>query len=154
MTIKFNVLNCFSDKVQFTAEIDCADSAAASIKLGLAVKWAIKTGADLSGADLSGADLSGANLSGANLSGAYLSGAYLSRAYLSPQWVAQGPTRSDGYAFMLTNYTGEGVRVKAGCRDLSIKDARKHWKVTRKGTPLGEERLKCVDFLESFYVPK
>jgi hypothetical protein len=101
--IKFNVTNRFSGAVQFTAEIDCGDDAAPSIKLGLAVKWAVKSranlsradlsGANLSGADLSGAnlsranlsraDLSGANLSGADLSGAYLSGANLSRANLS-----------------------------------------------------------------------
>jgi hypothetical protein len=96
--IKFNVTNRFSGAVQFTAEIDCGDDAAPSIKLGLAVKWAVKSRAnlsraDLSGANLSGADLSGANLSranlsradlsGANLSGADLSGAYLSGANLS-----------------------------------------------------------------------
>jgi hypothetical protein len=43
--------------------------------MGLAVKWAIKSGADLSGAYLSGAYLSGAYLSGANLSRANLGGA-------------------------------------------------------------------------------
>ena len=142
--IKFDVLNRFSGAVQFTAEIDCADSAATSIKLSLAVRWAIKTGAYLSRANLSRANLSGANLSGANLSGAYLYG-----ANLSPQWVVQGPTRSDGYAFMLTNYTGEGVRVKAGCRNLSIKNARKHWKDTRKGTPLGNETFAILDCMEA-----
>ena len=88
MSIKFDVLNRFTGAVQFTAEIECAADAAPSIKLGLAVQWAIKSranlsGADLSGADLSGADLSGADLSGANLSRADLSGAYLSRADLS-----------------------------------------------------------------------
>ena len=147
--IKFDVLNRFSGAVQFTAEIDCADSAATSIKLSLAVRWAIKTGANLSGANLSRANLSRANLSGANLSRANLSGANLSGAYLSPQWVVQGPTRSDGYAFMLTNYTGEGVRVKAGCRNLSIKNARKHWKDTRKGTPLGNETFAILDCMEA-----
>jgi hypothetical protein len=81
--LKFNVLNRYSGEVQFTAEIDCADDAKASVKLGLAVKWAIESRADLSGADLSGADLSGADLSGADLSGADLSGANLSRANLS-----------------------------------------------------------------------
>ncbi len=96
--LKFAVTNWFSGAVQFTAEIECADDAPTSIKMGLAVQWAIKSraylsgaylsgaylsGADLSGAYLSGANLSGANLSGANLSGANLSGANLSRAYLS-----------------------------------------------------------------------
>jgi hypothetical protein len=81
--IKFNVTNRFSGAVQFTAEIDCGDDAAPSIKLGLAVKWAVKSRANLSRADLSGANLSGADLSGAYLSGANLSGANLSRADLS-----------------------------------------------------------------------
>jgi hypothetical protein len=56
--LKFNVLNRYSGEVQFTAEIDCADDAKASVKLGLAVKWAIESRAYLSGADLSGANLS------------------------------------------------------------------------------------------------
>ena len=50
---------------------------------------------------------------------------------------------------MLTNYTGEGVRVKAGCRNLSIKNARKHWKDTRKGTPLGNETFAILDCMEA-----
>ena len=86
--IKFDIMNRFSGDVQFTAEIDCLEDASRSYKIGLAVKRAIKSGANLSGADLSGAhlsraDLSGANLSGANLSGANLSGADLYRASLS-----------------------------------------------------------------------
>ena len=86
--IKHDVLNRFTGEVQFTAEIDCAADALPSVKLGLAVKWAIKSGAVLSSADLSGAvlygaDLSGADLSGANLYRADLSGAVLSSAVLS-----------------------------------------------------------------------
>jgi len=91
--MEFKILNRFSSEVKFTAEIDCKEDEATSIKIGLAVKWAIKTSANLSGADLSGADLSranlygadlyGADLSGADLYGADLSGADLSRANLS-----------------------------------------------------------------------
>jgi hypothetical protein len=66
-----------------TVEIDCADGVSESIKLGLAVKVALKSGADLSSADLSDANLSGADLSCANLYGANLSGADLSDADLS-----------------------------------------------------------------------
>ena len=73
--MKFDILNRFTGAVQITAEIECGDNELTSIKLGLAVRWAFKSGADLSGADLSRADLSGANLRGANLSGADLSGA-------------------------------------------------------------------------------
>jgi len=81
--IKFNVFNRFSGEVQFIAEIEASDTALSSVKLGLAIRWAVKKGADLSGADLSGANLYGANLSRANLSGADLSGADLSGADLS-----------------------------------------------------------------------
>jgi hypothetical protein len=58
--MKFDILNRFTREVQFTAEINCDNDASASIKIGLAVKWAIKTGADLAGADLAGASLAGA----------------------------------------------------------------------------------------------
>jgi len=80
--IKFDVLNRFSGEIQFTAEIDCADSEPHCWKLRLAVQWAIKTGADLSDTDLSGADLSDTDLCGADLSGAKLRRAKLSGADL------------------------------------------------------------------------
>ena len=82
-TEQFPVRNRWTEALQFTAEITCAPDASVSFKLGLAVKWAVASGANLSGANLSGADLSGADLSGANLSRAYLSGANLSGADLS-----------------------------------------------------------------------
>ena len=63
--MKFVVNNRWSGAPQFEAEIECEENASTSIKLGLAVKLAVKSGADLSGAYLSGAYLSGADLSGA-----------------------------------------------------------------------------------------
>ena len=86
--MKFDIRNRWTGDVQFTAEIECADDALTSVKIGLAVRWAIKTrtnlsGTDLSGANLSRADLSDANLFGADLFGTDLSGANLSRANLS-----------------------------------------------------------------------
>ena len=60
--IEYDVLNRFTGKVQFTAKIDCEDSTPKSIKLGLAVKWAIENNADLRYADLRGANLLGADL--------------------------------------------------------------------------------------------
>ena len=188
--IKFDVLNRFSGKVQFTALIDCAPDAPTSIKLGLAVKYAIKSranlgGADLRGADLSranlgcadlrganlgcadlrgadlgcadlrGADLSCANLSSANLSRANLRGADLSRADLSSadlggadlggQWIIQGATRSDGYAFFLQKLTADKEpMVKAGCRYFTLAQAQKHWESTRAGTVLFDETRAIV----------
>ena len=80
--MKFEILTRFTGKVQFIAEIDCDDTEARGIKIGLAVKWARKNGADLRGADLRGADLWGANLRGADLRGADLRGADLRGADL------------------------------------------------------------------------
>ena len=81
--IKFDVRNRWSGDVQFTAEIACEMSEATTIKLGLAVSWAVKTGANLNGTNLAGADLNGANLNGANLNGANLNRANLYRANLN-----------------------------------------------------------------------
>jgi uncharacterized protein YjbI with pentapeptide repeats len=81
-TMKFDVLDRFTGEVKFTAEIDCADSALPSLKLGLAVKWAIKEKADLRSADLRSADLSSANLSSADLRSANLRSADLRSADL------------------------------------------------------------------------
>ena len=85
--IKFDVKNRWTDKVQFTAEINAAEDSSQSLKLRLAVKWAVSHGADLSEAnlyeaDLYEADLRGANLRGANLRGANLNSADLREAYL------------------------------------------------------------------------
>lgn len=67
--IKFDVKNRCTGEVQFTAEIECEEGAALSVKLGLAVMWAVEYGANLVRASLDGADLDGANLYGADLYG-------------------------------------------------------------------------------------
>ncbi len=163
--MKFDILSRFTGAVQITAEIECSENELTSVKLGLAVKWAIKSGADLSGADLGGANLGGADLGGANLGRAYLSRAYLggadlggadlsranlSRAdlggadlggaYLGEQWIIQGATRSDGYAFFLQKLKGDSEpMIKAGCRYFTLAQAESHWTATRGKTPLGRE---------------
>ena len=73
--MKFEIKNRFTGKVQLVASIKAKKDDFYSLKVGLAVRWAIEHKANLSGANLSGADLSGANLSWADLSGANLSGA-------------------------------------------------------------------------------
>jgi hypothetical protein len=95
---KFEVRNRWSSRIQFTAEITCAPDATIGVKLGLAVRWARKSGAVLRGADLSGAvlrdavlrdavlrdaDLRDAVLRDADLSGAVLRDAVLRDADLS-----------------------------------------------------------------------
>ncbi len=81
--MKFEIRNRWSGEIQVTAEIDCPEDAPSSIKLGLAIKWAVSAGANLAGANLAGANLAGAYLAGANLAGAYLAGANLAGANLA-----------------------------------------------------------------------
>ena len=81
--MEFQVKNRFSGEVQFTAEIDCDEGAPLGVKLGLAVKWAVKAGAYLVRANLAGANLADANLAGADLADANLAGANLVRADLA-----------------------------------------------------------------------
>jgi len=81
--MKFDILNRFTGMVKFTAEIDCEEKALKSLKLGLAVKWAIANKANLTGANLTEANLTGANLTEANLTGANLTEANLTGANLT-----------------------------------------------------------------------
>ena len=85
-TIDFPVRNRWSGEIQFTAKIEADDTTSTGFRIGLAVKWAIGSRADLSGADLSGADLSRADLSGADLSGADLSEEAL-RLFRADMWL-------------------------------------------------------------------
>ena len=84
------------------------------------LRGAYLRGADLRGADLSDADLSGADLSGANLRGADLAGTcvelLLDNDGSGYQVVAHRGLTSDGEALYL-----------AGCRQLALAGARKHW---------------------------
>ena len=81
--IKQDIVNRFSGAVMFTAEIECAADELPSIKLGLAVKAAVKARAYLAGASLAGANLARASLAGANLARASLAGANLADANLA-----------------------------------------------------------------------
>jgi len=85
---KFEVRNRFTNAVQFTAEISVTPDMTYSVKLGLAVKWAVKARANLARANLAGANLADANLAGANLAGAYLAGANLAGANLADAYLA------------------------------------------------------------------
>ncbi len=80
--MKFDILNRHTGAVQFTAEIECGGDALRSFKLGLAVKAAVKAGANLRGADIRGADLRDADIRGANIRGADINGADLRGANL------------------------------------------------------------------------
>ncbi len=75
-------------------------------------------------------------------------GADLGGAYLGGQWIIQGQTRSDGYAFFLQRLTDDTEpMIKAGCRHFTTTQAREHWQTTRGGTPLGDETFAIIDCL-------
>ena len=91
---KFEVRNRWTNAVQFTAEIVCATDATISVKLGLAVKWARHSNADLSGAVLRVAVLSDADLRDADLRGADLRGAVL-RSFKADMWMTLTQARGE-----------------------------------------------------------
>jgi hypothetical protein len=154
--VKFEVKSRITGAVQFTADIKCDESESYSVKMGLAVRWAFKAGANLAGANLAGAYLGGANLEGAYLRGAYLAGAYLAGAnlegaYLRGAYLAGAnleganlgglillarATRKDGYEYFAWTSVLGGMVITAGCRTWqdgsvltpgkAIEDARNH----------------------------
>ena len=165
--MKFEIRNRWTNEVQVTAEIECDESTSVSVKLGLAVKWAVKapanlTGANLTGADLTGAYLTGANLTGANLTGAYLTGAYLTGAYLTGAYLAGANLAGvkikrlvtivqrmhEPYQFTAWD-TDQGVRIVAGCRNFSPEEYRAHVAATYPDAPKAEETLAIIAFIEA-----
>ena len=182
----YNILNRFSGEIQCSVEIECAVDALPSMKLGLAVKVAIKENKDLSGSDLSrldlrwsnlsrldlsrsdlsgsnlrksnlsGSNLSGSNLSGSDLSGSNLSGSNLSGSDLSDtkynndiiSHIVARATRLDGYEFFAFA-TDNGIKIKAGCKYLSIKEAKAHVAKNYPNTPKAIETLSIIRHIES-----
>jgi uncharacterized protein YjbI with pentapeptide repeats len=116
---------------------------------GACLRDAGLTNADLTSANLTNANLTNADLRGAYLWDASLTSADLRGANLGNQWVIQGASRSDGYQFILSNLIGEGVRLRAGCRNFNLPSAYKHWIQTRSGTQLGNETMEILDNLWS-----
>jgi hypothetical protein len=166
--VVFQIKQRFTDDVLFECELPVeVETQSYGLKLGFAVNAAVKAGAnlagaylaradladaDLSGAYLAGANLAGADLVGANLAGAYLAGADLARADLAGADLGgtnlvDAGQRSDGYRFI--GWVKNGVlQIRAGCHDLSIIEARKHWAKTRGRTQLGDETMVILDHIE------
>ena len=84
--MQYEIKNRFSLEVIFTAEIEADEKTSNSIKLGLAIKAAIKIKANLQEADLQWANLQEANLQWANLQEANLRGANLRGANIFLGW--------------------------------------------------------------------
>lgn len=122
--ISFDILHRWTGKLVFTAEIEAEDGASRAIKLGLAIRVAVRAKAYLRGADLSGANLSEADLSGADLSGADLRGAYLSGA----------PVIDDIHAKVYAAASQPGA-LDMGSWHCGTSHCRAGWVVTLAGQP-------------------
>jgi hypothetical protein len=125
--MKQEIRDRWSGEIKFTAEIEANPTMPLGVRIGLAVKWAIKTGADLTGANLTGADLTradltradltradltGADLTGANLTGADLTGADLTWADLTgADLTGANLTRADLTRADLTRADLTGAKV-------------------------------------------
>jgi hypothetical protein len=107
---------------------------------------AFLAGANLAGVNLAGASLAGAKLAGANLAGANLVGANLAGAKLAGR-IIDGGIRADGYRFLLTRTEPGEWRVKAGCRNFTLAEAREHWGASYGRTELGAEALAIIDHM-------
>jgi hypothetical protein len=151
---EFDVTNRFTGKVQLTAKLDCAEGVNNSIKLGLAVRWAIEDGANLGGADLEGAyleraDLGGADLRGANLEGANLGDAKGWRGTLLGHTpiVSIGPIGSERGTLMAQS-DEFGVYIKRGCWSGSLGDFREAVDASHSGNHYGRAYQALCDWLE------
>ena len=60
-----------------------------------------------------------------------------------------GLMRSDGFCFTYVLCKDGRHRIIAGCRYFTMGAARRHWKKTRFGTPLGNETLAILDYFET-----
>jgi hypothetical protein len=165
MGILYQIKNRFTLAVQFECVIECEADASDGVKLGFAVRAAIKARSYLSGADLGWANFSGANLSGAYLSGAYLSGANLSRADLSEANLSRAnlsgayldgakvvklvarATRSDGYEFFGWSLDDGRLLIRAGCQTRTLENYREHVK-TYYDEVKTRETTDILDFIE------
>jgi len=159
-----------------TVTIECDPSALSGVKLGIAVRVAVKSRADLSGANLTGAYLSRADLSGADLTGAYLTGANLSRANLTGAYLSGADLsganltganlsrakingepvtrcfarimRDDGYSFLAFTLESGGVKIMAGCRWFTVAEFRAHVAAEYPNTAKATETLWIIDAIE------
>ena len=149
--MQFEIRSRWTGNVQFTADIECDEGTPLGIKVGLAVKWAFKSGADLSGADLSGADLSGAVLRDADLSDAVLRGAVLRDAVLSGAKAIFAGVDDRGYEFYLTTgATPNDIVIRAGCRRwATFAEARAHYTQGYASNGNVPEILAKLDLLEA-----
>ena len=126
--------------VLFSADLPAEhDGAGIGLRLGLAVKLAIKAGAYLVGANLTRANLADAYLVGANLTRANLADANLADA----KGVIDAGT-PDGWRCV--GWVRDGaLRACVGCHDMTIPEGREYW----SGKPDRRKVLAALDYIEA-----
>ena len=97
------------------------------------------TGKSFAGCDLTSADFRATNLYDVNFNGATLAYTNFRNADIRcanglEKLVIDGGVRSDGYRFLLTRTEPGGWKVKAGCRILTLAQAKAHWRRRRYNT--------------------
>ena len=155
MASPFQIKSRLTGAVVFTTELGAEfEDKADGVKLGAAVKIAVKARADLARAYLAGAylaraDLARADLARANLARAYLAGANLARANLAGAYLARAVDAIDAgtpNGWRAVGWRRNGVlRVRVGCRDFSIAEGRAYW----QGKPGRREVLAALDYIEA-----
>jgi hypothetical protein len=152
MSNKVQIKNRWSGAVLFECEVDAAIKGD-SLRLGAAVKLAIKARAYLAGANLAGADLADANLAGAdladaNLAGANLAGANLARANLAGADLADAKNAALAMAMtVVAPPEGEIIGWKK-CRDGVLVKLRVPADAKRSNATGRKCRAEFVDVLE------
>lgn len=163
--MKHAIRNRWNGEVIFEAKLPAEyDSESDNVRLGAAVKLAVKSGANLAGADLTGADLvradlAGADLTGANLAranlagadlqfsqldGADLAGASLVGANLARASHVISAGAPDGWTCV--GWLRDGwLSIRVGCRDKRLAEGRAYWaeKNNRR------EVLAALDYVEA-----
>ncbi len=109
------------------------------------LRWADLRGVDLTRADLTRANLSGADLTGANLREANLTAASLTGAAGYLMLPVSDPRHYGAHGIMCE----DGWHIRAGCRDLTITEAKMHWGNGYKGDrQIGDSYLSAIKWLE------
>jgi len=124
--------------------------------MGFDLRHANLRDVDLTGADLTSVALTGATLRHANLMDVELMGAELLDADLrdvdltgAKNFYLLPVQDMRGYAFAHAVNTDGGWRIRVGCRDFSIAEARKHWGEAYEGDrEQGDMYLHAIEWLE------
>ena len=107
---------------EISVSIECDPLSPSTVKLGLAVRAAVKSGANLSRASLYGENIT----------------RLIARA-----------DRMDGYQFMALELESGGFKIKAGCRWFTMAEFRAHTDAEYPDTDKHRETNDILDFIEA-----